>query len=164
MAACISFLTSVPNMGTLFYIVTKLDINGVVMSIPVKDIRIKTGLTQKQFAEMYGIPLSTLRKWEQGESTPPGYVSDLIARALPLSDQTLRHIEGKDGKDYYYSKDRHVVMDSIGNTISVAEDLDEVKEQNLKLYISELFDSFYEIQSRFDRDCHYDKQEDIIWI
>ena len=55
-------------------------------------------------------------------------------------------------------------MDSTGNAIYVTEDLDDVKEKNLSLYVSDLFESFYEIQSRFDRDCRYDKEEDIIWI
>jgi transcriptional regulator with XRE-family HTH domain len=135
-----------------------------IMSLDIKDIRLKTGLTQKKFAEMYGIPLGTLRRWEQGESTPPGYVIDLIARELPVTDQTLRKIEGRDGKDYFYNKEKHSVMDSTGNAIYVTEDLDDVKEKNLGLYISDLFESFYEIQSRFDRDCRYDKEEDIIWI
>ena len=43
------------------------------------------------------------------------------------------------------------------------EDLEEIKEQNLALYLDDLFDSFYEIQEKFDRDCRYDREEDILW-
>lgn len=33
----------------------------------IKEIRQTTGLSQKVFAEMCGIPISTLRNWEQGD-------------------------------------------------------------------------------------------------
>ena len=35
-----------------------------------KTLRRILGLTQEQFAERYGIPLGTLRDWEQGRSEP----------------------------------------------------------------------------------------------
>lgn len=43
------------------------------------------------------------------------------------------------------------------------ENLDGVKEQNLRLYLQELFEDFYEIQEKFNRDCRYDKEDDILW-
>ena len=55
-------------------------------------------------------------------------------------------------------------MDGKGNSIAVYEDLDGVKPNNLRLYVSELFEDFYEIQEKFERDCRYDKEEDINWI
>jgi putative transcriptional regulator len=36
----------------------------------VKLLRVKLRLTQEQFAKRYGIPLSTLRDWEQHRSEP----------------------------------------------------------------------------------------------
>ena len=63
----------------------------------IKELRESTGLTQKKFAAMYGIPLSTLRKWEQGEASPAPYVVNLIARTLPATDSGLKKIAGKDG-------------------------------------------------------------------
>jgi transcriptional regulator with XRE-family HTH domain len=134
------------------------------MSIIIKELRTKTGLSQQKFADLFSIPVSTLRKWEQGESSAPRYVVDLIARSLPSSDSSLEKIEGKDGAIFYYDKAKQQVADVKGNRITISEDLTDVKKQNLKLYISDLFESFYEIQERFNRDCRYDKQEDIIWI
>lgn len=43
----------------------------------VKRLRWKLGLSQEEFATRYGIPLGTLRDWEQGRSQP-----DAPARAL----------------------------------------------------------------------------------
>lgn len=32
--------------------------------------RKKIGMTQKDFSEQFGVPLGTLRRWEQGQNTP----------------------------------------------------------------------------------------------
>lgn len=129
----------------------------------IRDLRDTTGMTQKAFAAMYGIPLSTLRKWEQGEASPPPYVLSLIARALPCTDPGLRKIQGRDGDLYYYDRNKKIVSDARGNAIAVDEDLEGVKEQNLVLYLQELFEEFYRIQDKFNRDCRYDKEDDILW-
>lgn len=36
----------------------------------VKDLRIKLGLTQKEFAERVGVHAITIIRWEKGVSTP----------------------------------------------------------------------------------------------
>ena len=59
------------------------------MSLSIKEMRMKTGLSQAKFAETFNIPVSTLRKWEQGDSSPSGYVIDLIARAIPSLNSSL---------------------------------------------------------------------------
>ncbi len=40
--------------------------------VDVKAIRTKTGMTQAEFAETYGLSLYTLRKWEDGSRNPEG--------------------------------------------------------------------------------------------
>ena len=134
------------------------------MYLDIKELRESPGLTQKAFAEMYGIPISTLRKWEQGEASPAAYVVNLLARTLPSTNSSLQKITGRDGVSYYYDKNQKLISDMRGNKIFIQEDLEGVKEQNLALYLKDLFDSFYEIQEKFNRYCKYDKEEDIIWI
>lgn len=129
----------------------------------VKEIRESTGMSQKVFAETYGIPVGTLRNWEQGTNSPAPYILNLLARALPSMNSTLKEIYGKKGRSYYYDKNQNCILDIKGNKIFVQEDLEEIKEQNLALYLDDLFDSFYEIQEKFDRDCRYDREEDILW-
>lgn len=136
---------------------------GCVVKYHIKELRESTGMSQKKFAEMYGIPASTLRKWEQGDASPSSYVINLLARALPSTDATLIKIAGKNDKTYYYDKNQKCVLDMFGNKIYIKEDLVEIKEQNLVLYLEELFDGFYEIQEKFNRDCRCDKEEDILW-
>jgi len=40
--------------------------------VDVKAIRKKTGMTQKQFSDMFGLSVGTLRHWEQGDRAPRG--------------------------------------------------------------------------------------------
>ena len=120
-------------------------------------------MTQKEFASRYGIPISTLRKWEQGESSPAPYVAALLARTLPDTESSLKKIKTRDGKTYYYNPVKKEVSDVKGNRITIQEDLEGVKEQNLALYLEDLFEGFYRLQDKFDRDCRYDKEEDILW-
>ncbi len=133
------------------------------MAYAIKELRMATGLSQSKFASEYGIPVSTLRKWEQGEASPAPYVVTLLAKAIPSVNKSLRSITHTDGSRYFYDENRKMVYDKTGNGIRIREDLEGVKEQNLGLYLHDLFKSFYEIQDRFNRDCMYDKEDDIIW-
>lgn len=133
------------------------------MEYMIKELRDTTGMTQKAFAENYGIPLSTLRKWEQGEASPPSYVLRLIARTLPGTKESMQKIQGNGGKTYYYDANKQTVADCMGNVINIQESLEGVKSQNLALYLEELFECFYEIQQKFQRDCKFDKEDDILW-
>ena len=133
------------------------------MNKDIYELRKGTGLTQKAFAERFGIPVSTLRKWEQGEASPPSYVIRLIASALPEADSASEMIRGRNGDLYYYRPAARKVTDAVGNTISVKEDLHAVKPRNLSLYLDDLFAAFHDIQDKFDRDCRFDQEEDIIW-
>lgn len=129
----------------------------------IKEIRYTTGLSQRGFSNMFDIPISTLQKWEQGESSPTPYIIKLIANQLPIDNDNMLKIEDNNGKVYYYNREAGYLIDSIGTKIKIGEDLDGVKEKNLSLYVADLFESYYEIVDKFNRDCRLDKTEDIIW-
>lgn len=40
--------------------------------LDVKAVRVKVGMSQKEFASAFGISVSTLRHWERGDRTPHG--------------------------------------------------------------------------------------------
>ena len=133
------------------------------MKYTIRDLRDSTGLTQAEFAQQFDIPLSTLRKWEQGEAKPAPYLLTLLAKALPVSDSSLEKITGNNGCVYYYDKARNLVIDMKGNQVAIQESLEGVKKQNLIIYLEDLFEGFYDIQEKFNRDLKYDKEEDILW-
>ena len=60
----------------------KGDKSGVVehtsVSLNVKAIREKTGMSQQRFCATFGISLGTLRHWEQGLRTPRGTARVLL--------------------------------------------------------------------------------------
>lgn len=128
----------------------------------IRELRDSMGISQSRFADMYNIPLSTLQKWEQGNSKPPEYVLELLARQIPYANRNLIQIKGK-GNIFYYDPSARIVSDRFGNQIRVKSDLSQVKKENLPVYLNDLFDAYYDITARFERDCEYDAKEDIIW-
>ncbi len=48
------------------------------------DLRRSVGLSQSQFAEKFGIPLSTYKHWEQKLRTPPPYVMSMMKKIIEL--------------------------------------------------------------------------------
>lgn len=44
----------------------------------IKDMRLQTGMTQKEFGEYFNIPVRTIENWETGKRNPPEYVAELI--------------------------------------------------------------------------------------
>ena len=59
----------------------------------IRALREKMGLSQSEFSKYFGIPVGSVRNWEQGLSNPPAYVVDLIYRVRSLELQIF-------GSDY----------------------------------------------------------------
>lgn len=53
--------------------------------ITVKELRIKTGMSQSQFATYFGVSVRSLQGWEQGKKPPQGVVN-MMARILELEN------------------------------------------------------------------------------
>ena len=58
---------------------------------PVKALRRRLGLTQVEFAEAFGLPVSTLRDWEQHRSSPDAPARALL-RAIDREPETMRRL------------------------------------------------------------------------
>lgn len=129
----------------------------------IKELRQSTNLSQKEFAEMFHIPLSTLRKWEQNESTPPSYVISLIKNSLPQTNKDFEIYLGNEGQKYYLDKNNNRVGDSLGNWISYHESISDVIKENIGLYIENLFNKYYEAIKNFDDELKSDKIHKIKW-
>lgn len=54
----------------------------------VAETRLKSGLTQQQFAQVTGASLGTVRKWERGERSPSGAAATLV-RVLARDPQLV---------------------------------------------------------------------------
>ena len=58
---------------------------------PIVRARLKTGLTQAQFARLLGVSKRTLEQWEQGRREPSGAAKTLIKLAA-LHPEVLRQL------------------------------------------------------------------------
>lgn len=52
------------------------------LSNTVRHLRQRSKMTQADFSSAYGIPMRTFQRWENGETTPPEYVVQLLSRAV----------------------------------------------------------------------------------
>ena len=132
------------------------------MKYLIRELRDMTGLSQKEFSEKYGIPISTLRKWEQADAKPAPYFVDLLASTIPGTIDNIKAYRYGE-KIYYYDPIKKQVSDSLGNWIKISESLEGVIEQNLEIYFDDLFNTYYEAVAKFESDCRFDKKEKIIW-
>lgn len=48
----------------------------------IKELRKSTGLTQSEFSRKTGIPLGTIRNWEQGSRKAPEYILSLVEKSI----------------------------------------------------------------------------------
>ena len=48
----------------------------------IKDARIKTSLTQKQFSDIFEIPIDVVKSWDSGRRKPPAWAEKLIIEKL----------------------------------------------------------------------------------
>ena len=92
----------------------------------IKELRIMTGQTQKQFAENFGIPVGTLRRWDYGESTPAPYVIKLIADKIPAKNELMKKIEYSKGT-FYFDESTGTIADVRGTRIKINEDICSVE-------------------------------------
>lgn len=44
----------------------------------IKEYRLRLGLTQVQFSELFGIPLDNIKSWDSGRCYPPKWVEKLL--------------------------------------------------------------------------------------
>lgn len=65
----------------------------------INDMRFGLGLSQREFAKKFNIPVRTLQKWEQGAAKPPVYVPELIQRVIELETALKYATNGIDRSD-----------------------------------------------------------------
>lgn len=69
----------------------------------VKSLREQYGLTRRAFAEHFGIPVGTVRNWEQGVAMPATYWINLMADVLWYEDLLQKN-------EIEYQREDHIVM------------------------------------------------------
>lgn len=52
----------------------------------LKNLRKKTGMNRKEFAEYFGVPYRTMQDWELGNRTMPEYLLRLMEYKLKIEE------------------------------------------------------------------------------
>ena len=68
---------------------TEDDLQKLRRSPRVRVLRMALGLTQEEFADAYGIPVGTLRDWEQGRREPD-QASKTLLKLIEIMPQDVR--------------------------------------------------------------------------
>ncbi len=76
---------------------TKKDFKRLKRSPRVRIVRMALGLTQEVFAEVYGIPVATLRDWEQGRREPD-QASKTLLKLIERMPHEIREALASDKK------------------------------------------------------------------
>jgi transcriptional regulator with XRE-family HTH domain len=129
----------------------------------IYDIRQQLHMSQKDFCEYFHIPLPTLRHWEQKQAKPPAYLVMLLEKELHAITDNSVEFQDLNGNIYFYNELNHSIKDTKGNTIIVQFDLKKIKESNLKIYLTDLFEDTNHAIYMFDLECDEDQRSDIIW-
>lgn len=53
-----------------------------MIKLSIKEYRKSTGLTQKQFSELFEIPIDVVKSWDTGRRKPPTWAEKLIIEKL----------------------------------------------------------------------------------
>jgi putative transcriptional regulator len=69
--------------------VTKIPID----EVEIKSIREQLNLSQEEFAEKYGLPVATIRNWEQGRRKPDGATRLLLQLIRSQPDIVAQEIQ-----------------------------------------------------------------------
>lgn len=71
----------------------------------IKDIREMTGLSRSAFSEKYGIPINTVRDWEQEVRRCPDYVNQLLERcAISDAEDAISPEEMTERQQQFYKR------------------------------------------------------------
>lgn len=111
----------------------------------VKELRLQTGLSQSKFANMFDIPVATLKDWEQERRNPPGYVINMMTtileyRGMLTNDQYITACE----------KRRKSVEKALAIVMTATNGPDEAFMDVLDAYIFGKI-SLEEMETRIDR-------------
>lgn len=72
----------------------------------------------------------------------------------------IRVIKGSKSRDVYtFDTEKMIVSDKIGNTIRIFENIDNISDNNLRIYADSLFHDFYKIANEFKHICEYDNKQ-----
>ncbi|WP_395302999.1 helix-turn-helix domain-containing protein [Pectobacterium zantedeschiae] len=79
-------------------------------SFHIKEMRLKTGLTQEEFCEYFGINLNTFRHWERGDRKPTGSSLVLLNMIESSGAEVLRILSNTKNTEVSMSEGKNLLI------------------------------------------------------
>ena len=110
----------------------------------IKELRLSTRMTQREFAGYFNIPLRTIENWETGKRNPPEYVVELIRYKIEKEENMNRAKLLNEIKDnmYWESMFAHVWKEKNDYIVEFnVEDIEILDKENYigKVNLSEWY-------------------------
>jgi len=118
----------------------------------VKEIRVITGLSQRKFAEKYGLNKRTLQNWEGGANRPPQSFEKLLLRAVLDDQEKENQREGQLKLIEQELYEPNAEPEEAKDTISRTENTNKKITDNKKL-MSEIFRTVLEYLDDSELSC-----------
>ena len=77
----------------------------------IKSMRMKTGLTQEEFCEHFGLNLNTFRHWERGDRKPTGSSLVLLNMIESSGHEVLKILNGVNKTEGHMSDGKNLLID-----------------------------------------------------
>lgn len=111
----------------------------------IRELRLNTGLSQRKFAGLFDIPVSTLKDWEQERRNPPAYVITMMKKILKYEGM-LNDLSYADGCE---DRRKHV-ENALAITLSATNGPDDIFMDALDSYVSGVI-TLEELEAKVDK-------------
>lgn len=111
----------------------------------VRELRLQTGLSQSKFANMFDVPIATLKDWEQERRNPPAYVVNMMRTILEYNGMLI-----DEGYIIACNKRRMSVDKALAIVLTATEGPNELFMEALDSYIFGKI-TLEELERRIDR-------------
>lgn len=116
----------------------------------IVDLRTEIGLSRKEFALHFGIPLRTVEDWEAGRRVPPEYIPRLIRYQIKFEKLSNKEVISNKTEEFPADRNVNIIRDLDGNKIVFVHDTIFKNKQNIswtdvERYLMRYIDEFYTI-------------------
>ncbi len=87
----------------------------------IKELRIMTRMTQREFAKYFNIPQRSIENWEGGKRTPPPYVVELIEYKIRKEKLGMLRLVEKD-----HGEEKVLMEGYLDDIVQYLKDNDEI--------------------------------------
>lgn len=121
----------------------------------IKKYRQSVGLTQKQFSQLFEIPIDVVKSWDSGRRNPPEWAKKLIIEKLKImEEEKMKHIKFKGYSCNYdlWIGEFHFSQNTDGFSVGNGEKYDFTVDECVEADMDELKDRLYNSDAKLSKE------------